>query len=426
MAYIWHKTNFLGVRYREHAKRKHGDIRRDRCFSIRYKVEGKDREEVVGWSSEGITPEKAFNTLSQIRENIRKGVEPQSIAAMRRENEERVKEAEMLRRSKEYERITFSDFWKTEYLPSAEATKTFQTMNSERGWYRKWIRPAIGDIPLVKISISILESLMLKIARTGKRPATIRNIMAVISQVWNKAAERGLLQGENPTLRLKTPREDNKRERFLNEEEARELLSALAERSQNMHDIALTSLFCGLRAGEVHSLTWGDLDMEKGSIHVRDTKNKLNRHAFMTQEVREMLERRRGIQAKSALVFPGIKGQKRQWVSDTFSRTVDAIGLNNTGAFTADEKGKQIPQRITDARQRVVFHTLRHTFASWLVIKGTPLFTVGKLMGHTTLEMTQRYSHLAPDTLRKAAMALEGQLEISPPAVLQFRPAKAS
>ncbi len=43
MAYTWHKTNFLGVRYREHAKRKHGDIRRDRCFSIRYKVEGKDR-----------------------------------------------------------------------------------------------------------------------------------------------------------------------------------------------------------------------------------------------------------------------------------------------------------------------------------------------------------------------------------------------
>jgi integrase len=65
---------------------------------------------------------------------------------------------------------------------------------------------------------------------------------------------------------------------------------------------------------------------------------------------------------------------------------------------------------ISDARQRVVFHTLRHTFASWLVQQGTPLYTVAELMGHTTIEMSRRYSHLAPDTLRKAALSLQGAL----------------
>ena len=65
---------------------------------------------------------------------------------------------------------------------------------------------------------------------------------------------------------------------------------------------------------------------------------------------------------------------------------------------------------ISDGRQKVVFHTLRHTFASWLVQKGTPLYTVAELMGHTSLEMTQRYAHLAPDTMRKAALGLSGML----------------
>ena len=187
--------------------------------------------------------------------------------------------------------------------------------------------------------------------------------MAVISQVWNKAVERGLVQGESPTRRVKKPRTDNRRMRFLNEDEARALLAALAVRSKDTHDIALFSLFCGLRAGEVHSLTWGDLDIGNGAIHVRDTKNRRDRHPFMTQEILEVLERRQGIHAKNELVFPGTGGKKRQWVSDTFARTVNDIGLNDTGEFIQDETGRQIPKKITDARHRVVFHSLRQSIS---------------------------------------------------------------
>jgi integrase len=75
------------------------------------------------------------------------------------------------------------------------------------------------------------------------------------------------------------------------------------------------------------------------------------------------------------------------------------------------------PVKLKDARQRVVFHTFRHTFrhtfASWLVVDGVPRYTVAELMGHSTLEMTRRYSHLAPDTVRKAAMSLQGKLSLS-------------
>jgi integrase len=71
-------------------------------------------------------------------------------------------------------------------------------------------------------------------------------------------------------------------------------------------------------------------------------------------------------------------------------------------------KDLALNEGISDNRQKVVIHTTRHTFASWLVQKGTPLYTVSKLMGHSSIRMTERYAHLAPDTQRAAAMELEG------------------
>lgn len=73
------------------------------------------------------------------------------------------------------------------------------------------------------------------------------------------------------------------------------------------------------------------------------------------------------------------------WLSKTFKKVVDSIGLN---------KG------ITDPRERICFHSLRHTFASWAVIAGIPLYSVGKTLGHKTAVMTQRYAHLAPESHR--------------------------
>jgi Site-specific recombinase XerD len=255
-----------------------------------------------------------------------------------------------------------------------------------------------------------LEALALHARKSGKSAATVRYILAVISQLWSKAVARGIVAGECPARRVKKPRQDNRRMRFLTRDEALSLLSALAEKSQDTHDTALLSLLCGLRAGEIHALTWGDVDMESGTIYVRDPKNKHNRHAFMTSEIRDMLKHRNTGQPKSALILSGEQGRVRQWVSPTFSRTVDALGLNDSGEFTTDAEGNKIPVKIADARQRIVFHSLRHTFASWLVMDGTPLYTVAELMGHTTLEMTRRYSHLAPDSLQKAARAMEGKL----------------
>jgi len=424
MAVEWVKTNFLGVRYRKHATRKHG-VGFDRCFSIRYKLNGKDKEEVAGWASEGVTAESAFKKLSTLRENIRLGVEPQTLAALnlanRAEEEEKVKGL----RRKEKEALTFSEFWHSTYYPSSEATKTSQTLKTEKGRFYNWINEKIGDIPLQKLAKAQVEAVALFALKSGKSPTTARHLLADISQVWNMAASHGLVEGESPVRRVKKPRQDNRRMCFLTQEEARTLLDALKERSFDVHDESLMALFCGLRAGEIYALTWGDVDFGGGTLHIRDTKNKRDRHAFISQEVKSTLEGRYSGQTRNMFVFPSAEGKQRRWVSDTFSRTVDDLGLNDTGEMAIDEKGQQTPLRIQDRRQRVVFHSLRHTFASWLVQKGTPLYTVAELMGHTTLEMTKRYSHLAPDSLRVAAMSLEGSLDQTPAKVIPFKKSKA-
>ena len=94
-------------------------------------------------------------------------------------------------------------------------------------------------------------------------------------------------------------------------------------------------------------------------------------------------------------IFVSAKGEKIKEVSNQFQRIVDSIGLN---------KG------ITDTRNKVVFHTLRHTFASWLAMAGVDIYTIKELMGHSDIKMTQRYMHLAPNKFTSAVAVLDAEL----------------
>ena len=85
-------------------------------------------------------------------------------------------------------------------------------------------------------------------------------------------------------------------------------------------------------------------------------------------------------------------------VSKSFRKLIDRLKLNDG---------------IDDPRQRVYFHTLRHTFASWLAIKSTPILTIKELLGHKTLAMTERYAHLSPDHKRTAASGVDDMLKVA-------------
>ncbi|MDR1031869.1 MAG: site-specific integrase [Holosporales bacterium] len=391
MSYEWKKTKTPGVRYREHPTRKHGQLRKDRYYTIYYRLDGRVREERIGWESQGATEHKAVLALANLKEAHRTGVGARTLAETRRLQKEEADIKEAARIQRKREQIIFN-----KYFEQAILDKRGNTREIEEYIFKAWIEPNIGQLPLKDISPFILEKLKKQMNDAGKAPATIKRVLGVISQVFGYAKKRDLYNGDNPVTKVKKPSEDNRRSRFLSQEESLVLLTELSKVSQTVYDIALISLRCGLRAGEIFKLTWNDVNFLNETIFIKDTKSGRNRNAIMTQDVKDMLERRRGLSITSgntaSLLFASRTGERITEVSDAFARAVERLGFN---------------EGVTDRRQKVVFHTLRHTYASRLVMSGVDLYTVQRLMGHSTISMTERYSHLAPDHLKKAVSMME-------------------
>lgn len=385
-------SSLPGVRYREHPTRKHG-AKPDRYYFIRYKVKGVLKEEGVGWSSEKVTADSAYAIRTEIRKNIKSGNGPTSYAAMKQEAEDARTADERERAAEEQRNITFGKIFTDSYLPAAKTYKKTGSIGAETALYAKWISPVIAEVPLSGVTVFHCDRITRDMTEAGKSPATIKYALALVSQVWNYGRDRGVVAGDSPTRKIKKPRIDNSRVRFFTEQEAADLLAALSQRSLEVRDMAMLGLYCGARAGEIFSLCWGDVDLNAGTIFLRKTKATKARHLYLVPEIRQMLSARFEGQRRDDLVFPATTGGEIQRISKTFNRTVEDLGFN---------------EGVIDSRQKVIFHTTRHTFASWLVQRGVPLYTVAKLMGHSDIRMTQRYAHLAPDNEKGAAMLLEG------------------
>lgn len=393
MATKWIKTGYKGVRFREHKARKHG-VRRDRYFSIYYQLNGKQKEEGIGWSGDEWTAKKAAIVLNELKKNHLTGEGPQTLKEKRELEKVKRDAAEAEKIRKERENITFAQFFTNSYFPIAKTNKKPESYRKENEHFKNWLEPVLGNLPLKKIFPLNLEKIKKKMLDAGRSPRTIQYVFATFRQIWNMAKRDGLVHAESPTKQVKLPKIDNKRIRFLTHNEAEQLLDNLSVRSMQLYNIALVSLHCGLRADEIFSLKWGSVDIEKGLIFVKDSKSG-SRTAFMTNKVVEMFSRlRHG--APNYYMFIDRKGNKIKSVSNAFDRAVRDLKLN---------------EGIDDNRQKVVFHTLRHTYASWLVEDGTDLYVVKELMGHSTLAITERYAHLGKNKLQAAVRSLEKGME---------------
>lgn len=389
----WITTKFPGVRYREHKSRKHG-IKKDKYFSIRYTLDGKQIEEGIGWATAGWTTERVSEELSRLKRSQRTGKGAQSLSEARKiENRRRQAEAERKKRDA-IKAITLDQFWEKHYLPHQLIEKKKQTMRTEASYYKNWIRPLVGNKQLSQITTFDLERVKKKLRDAGRAPKTIRDNYALVRQIINRAETLDMYSGKNPFRLIKKEDKpktgDNRRDRYLTHEESEILLKALAEKSPDLHDMAMLALDCAPRAGEIFGLDWRDIDLERGVVTFRKTKNNKVRHIPMTQRVREMFQARKA-GAQSEIVFPARENRRKKEVSNTFAAVVEDLGLN---------------AGVADRLNKVVFHTLRHTCASWLANARVPIFTIKEYLGHSQISQTVRYSHLDPQALKEATVIL--------------------
>jgi len=384
-----------GIRYREHPSRKHGK-KPDRYWCIQYKLNGRNINEAVGWWSDGSSQNQCEELLSTLRVNQKSGQGPQTLKEMRDFNHEKRNAKEAAEKAARDPRRTLAGFCESEYLPSLRLNTKGRTLASIESVLRRWLSP-LADMTLQGISAPDLENMVMRpMLEDGRSPTYVEKVLWTFSAIWKRAKTHNLVQGDNPVMKIKMPKKDGGRVRFLTKGEAARLIAYLHRYRPEIYDVAVLSLFSGMRIGECLKLTWADIDLDDGTIFIKDTKNTQNRHAYITSEMREVLTRRQAGQSKTDKVFPSAKGgdgYNNTWLQ--FKGAIDDLGLNSG---------------VTDSRQKVVIHTLRHTYASWLVQGGTPLYTVSQLMGHSDIKTTMRYAHLAPDSKRAAAMDLEGIL----------------
>ena len=360
------RTKYPGVYHRESQERKLNG-KPDICFDITFKLDGKKIWEKAGWLSEGYSEKLASDIRAERMRSMRHGLE--------------------LPRQKA--KVPFlKDVW-IKYQSWAEKNKRARDDISR---YNNHIAERFSEKRMNEVSAFDLERFKSELLTEGLAPATVKHCLVIIRQVYNKAMAWGLYKGGNPVKGVKMPIVQNQRQRFLRHEEATTLLKELsAMQTSTLHDMALLSLHSGLRAGEIFNLKGYDLDFQNNLIRITDPKNKTTRYADMTMTIKDMFENRKP-EAPEGLVFPDRNGKKIVNISKSFREVIKKLGFN---------------EGITDRRQAVTFHSLRHTFASWLALQGESLITIRDMLGHRTTAMTERYSHLIPDHKRKAAERLE-------------------
>jgi excisionase family DNA binding protein len=238
--------------------------------------------------------------------------------------------------------------------------------------------PYFGATPLSDINPLKVEQYRTMRLRTVRKSSTNRE-MALLKVMFNLAIDWGLA-AENPLRKVKMFSErDNLRERILSPDEEARLLDAA---TPDLRPIIVAWLCTGGRRMEVLSLRWRDVDLENGTVLFTHTKAGCNRLVPINARLRECLESlKRG---KSGFVFPAQDGQQLNGVRRAFEKACRRAGLDGL---------------------RV--HDLRHTFATRLLRRGADIVTVQRLLGHSSVVVTQRYAHTDEATKRSAVALLD-------------------
>lgn len=397
MPVTWVTTQFPGVRYYEHASRKGRNGQPDKYFTLRYRVNGERKEEGLGWASEGWSAEKAYKVLSDIKAGVRTGDGPQSLAE-KRAAAKAEREAEIMTRHAEARAsITLAEFFSDHYMPRAKREKRSWKTDEQR--FAKAIGPALGALPLRAIRPADVQTFLDALSDGGAAPATVKQYMGIVRRVFNVALQTTvndtpIFEGRNPATSLRLPGVHNARERYLSSDEATRLIEATGRlRYPDLRDAIVISLNTGLRMGEIMRMQWAHVDMVAETLRVPDEDmRKPGGIVPLNADALAVLTRRRTDDAGNPLVFPSKFGaHTRTNLTRAFRVMVDGLGMNDNAA---------------DPRHRVVFHTLRHTFASWLALAGVDIYRIKTLMRHRSIQMTMRYAHLIPDATRDAVCNL--------------------
>lgn len=278
------------------------------------------------------------------------------------------------------QKVNFSEFVKTKFLPQSKIYKTEKTYHADLK-HLKWILIKFGNSYLNEISAESISLFQTECFNNGLSKKTINNRVAILSSILRMAYKQSLIirMPEIKLLKL-----DSLAPKGFSDADMQTILNIAKRTDKVLYDFVIIFLHTGLRLSELQSLKWEDVDLLGKQLMVNKSKNHRYRPVPINDTLFEHLSNLKASQTGQVYLFetngnPFTTGQ----YYNRFYRLVKPLGIKGS------------------------IHSLRHTFASRLVQRGKSLYAVQKLLGHSTIKTTERYSHLRIDDLADTVSSLD-------------------
>jgi integrase len=285
------------------------------------------------------------------------------------------------------------DRYFVETLPTKESGKTQKNVRA----YLSWWKTQIGGRTIANVTAAVVSEYRRKLqqapARYGRTrgPASVNRYLAALSSCFAAAVKEYGWAEYNPVRNVAKLGEPKGRIRFLSDDERAHLLEA-CKADADLYAIVVLALSTGARQGEILGMRWPDVDLKRGTVLLHDTKNKERRTLTLAGPALALMGERAKVRRLSdPRVFPHRDSAERPL--DISAAWYSALANARTRYLADCSRAHADPEPgfLADFR----FHDLRHSCASYLAMSGASVPEIAAVLGHKTLAMAARYTHLS-------------------------------
>lgn len=333
-----------------------------KTFSVYRRIKGGRPERVTLGRFPAMTVEQARKLAARINAEIEEGSNP----------------AEVKRAHKE--EPTFGEFFKEYAERYGQQKKSWPSMKSN---YKHLA--SLANRKLSAITREMIARILSDLTKAGRADATITNLRAMVSGIYNKAIEWGYTSA-NPVVGIKT-RPKVKRDRFLQADELPRFFQSLAEEANiAMRDFILLALLTGARRANLMAMRWQEINLDEGVWRIPVTKNGTPQNVTLSPDAVMILQQRKNEADKEAVfVFPADSESGHiTEPKDAVARVMRRAGI---------PYGRK-------AENGATLHDLRRTLGSWQAKTGASLAIIGKSLNHKSIQSTMIYARLDLDPVR--------------------------
>ncbi len=354
-------TKYDGVYFRYSKKRRYNG-KPDKSFKIRYRVNGRSKNERIGWQSDGYSAEFARNIRAERIVTIRHGDELPNT-----------------------KKLTFGEAAKRYF----DDHSTRKAIKEDK--YRYNDLKHLDDIQISDITISDLKKIHTIMRERGVKHVTYIKVEEFYNKVVKYASEINLIKPQ-ARLKISIPRAYDKVTEVYTDEMLGKYMSVIEQYPYRViSDIVEFIAFTGMRRSEPLKLKWSDYNERESYVIIRDAKSGRDEKKVLSNKSKAIIERQREY--------------SKVYIFEHYGEPVRAQFLSYHSRRMADMAG--LPQSFRP------LHSLRHNYGTRMAMQGTPAIVIKEALNHKNLETTQRYLDIAEEKLKKHVDDFENSLKAS-------------